>query len=52
MDRRTEAISISPLLFFKKREKKRGDNDQREITPKISRAKLWFLCMTHCLNVL
>ena len=26
-------------------------NDQREITPKISKAKLWFLCMTHCLIV-
>ena len=24
-------------------------NDQREITPKISKADLWFLCMTHCL---
>ena len=23
-------------------------NDQREITPKISKAELWFLCMTHC----
>ena len=22
-------------------------NDQREITPKISKAELWFLCMTH-----
>ena len=27
-------------------------NDQREITPKISKAKLWFLCMTHRLIVL
>ena len=27
-------------------------NDQREITPKISKAELWFLCMTRCLNVL
>ena len=26
-------------------------NDQREITPKISQAELWFLCMTHCLIV-
>ena len=26
-------------------------NDQREITPKISKAELWFLCMTHCLTV-
>ena len=24
-------------------------NDQRDITPKISKAKLWFFCMTHCL---
>ena len=24
-------------------------NDQREITPKKSKAELWFLCMTHCL---
>ena len=24
-------------------------NDQREITAKISKAELWFLCMTHCL---
>ena len=24
-------------------------NDQREITPNISRSELWFLCMTHCL---
>ena len=27
-------------------------NDQREITPNISKAELWFLCMTHCLIVL
>ena len=27
-------------------------NDQRKITPKISKADLWFLCMTHCLIVL
>ena len=27
-------------------------NDQREITKKISKAELWFLCMTHCLIVL
>ena len=27
-------------------------NDQREITPKISQAELWFLCMTRRLNVL
>ena len=27
-------------------------NDQREITPKISKAELCFLCMTHCLIVL
>ena len=27
-------------------------NDQREITPKISKAELWFLCMTHRLMVL
>ena len=27
-------------------------NDQREITPKKSKAELWFLCMTHCLIVL
>ena len=26
-------------------------NDQREITPKISKAEIWFLCMTHCLIV-
>ena len=26
-------------------------NDQREITPKISKAELLFLCMTHCLIV-
>ena len=26
-------------------------NDQREITPRISKAELWFLCMTHCLIV-
>ena len=26
-------------------------NDQREITPKVSKAELWFLCMTHCLIV-
>ena len=25
--------------------------NQREITPKISKAELWFLCMTHCLIV-
>ena len=24
-------------------------HDQREITPKISKAELWFLCMTRCL---
>ena len=27
-------------------------NDQREITTKLSKAELWFLCMTHCLIVL
>ena len=27
-------------------------NDQREITQKISKAELWFLCMTHRLIVL
>ena len=27
-------------------------NDQREITPKVSKAELWFLCMTHCQIVL
>ena len=27
-------------------------NHQREITPKISKAELWFLRMTRCLNVL
>ena len=27
-------------------------NDQREITPKLYKAELWFLCMTHCLIVL
>ena len=27
-------------------------NDQREITPEISKAGLWFLCMTHRLIVL
>ena len=27
-------------------------NDQREITQKISKAELWFLCMACCLNVL
>ena len=27
-------------------------NDKREITPKISKAELWFLCITHCLIVL
>ena len=27
-------------------------NDQREITPKISKAELWFLYMTRRLNVL
>ena len=27
-------------------------NDQREITPKISKAELTILCMTGCLNVL
>ena len=26
-------------------------SDQREITPKISKAEVWFLCMTHCLIV-
>ena len=26
-------------------------NDQREITPKICKAELWFLCMTHCVIV-
>ena len=26
-------------------------NDQREITPKIYKAELWFLCMIHCLIV-
>ena len=27
-------------------------NDLREMTQKISKAELWFLCMTHCLIVL
>ena len=27
-------------------------NDQREITPKISKAEIWFVCMTHCIIVL
>ena len=27
-------------------------NDQREITPKVSKAELWFLCLTHRLIVL
>ena len=27
-------------------------NDQKEMNPKISKAELWFLCMTHCLIVL
>ena len=27
-------------------------NDQREITPKISKAELWFFCMTHRFIVL
>ena len=27
-------------------------NDQREIPPKLSKAELWFLCMTHHLIVL
>ena len=31
---------------------KQQANDQREITPKISKAELWFLCMTHCVIVL
>ena len=26
-------------------------NDQMEVTPKKSKAELWFLCMTHCLIV-
>ena len=26
-------------------------NDQRDLTPKISKPELWFLCMTHCLIV-
>ena len=26
-------------------------NDQREITPKVSKAELWFLCLTHYLIV-
>ena len=27
-------------------------NEKRKITPKISKAELWFLCMTHCPIVL
>ena len=27
-------------------------NDQKEIAPKISKAELWYLCMTHWLIVL
>ena len=27
-------------------------NDKRELTPKLSKAELWFLCMTHRLIVL
>ena len=29
-----------------------NENNQREITPKICKPELWFLCMTHCLIVL
>ena len=29
------------------RTRKSISNDQREITPKIYKAELWFLCMTH-----
>ena len=35
----------------KKRTRNSIANDQREITPKISKAKLWFFSMTHCLIV-
>ena len=35
-----------------KRTRKSIANDQREITPKISKAELWFLCMTHRFIVL
>ena len=35
-----------------KRTRNRIVNDQREITLKISKAELWFLCMTHYLIVL
>ena len=32
--------------------RKSNANDQREMTPKISTAELWFLCMTRRLNLL
>ena len=34
-----------------KRTRNINANDQREITPKISKAELWFLCMTQGLIV-
>ena len=34
------------------RTRNRIANNQKEITPKISKAELWFLCMTSRLNVL
>ena len=37
---------------LKERTRNSVANDQREITPKISKAEVWFLCMTHRLNVL
>ena len=40
-----------PFAFFFLK-KKRGDNDEKEITPKICKAELWFLHMMHCLSVL
>ena len=36
----------------KARTQNRFSNNQREITLKVCKAELWFLCMTRCLNVL
>ena len=48
------AVSLSSSKSYRVIVKERNSiaNDQREITPRISIAELWFMCMTGRLNVL
>ena len=43
-------VKVKYLLYYQVIVRIRNSiaNDQRETTPKLSKAELWFLCMTHC----